>query len=62
MKWVCVNGFKSFIILGKWVVDSVSRTTSHKVPQFYGMNGNTYVGQKKGQNAYLVAIGHDHRR
>ena len=61
MKWVCVHGFKSFIILGKWVVDSVSGTTSHKVPRFYGMKENTCVGQKKGQNAYLVAVGHDHR-
>ena len=47
MKWVCVHGFKSFIILGKWVVDSVSRTTSHKVPRFYGMKENTCVAPKK---------------
>ena len=59
---MCVHGFKSFIILGKWVVDSVYGTTSHKVSRFYGMKGNTYVGKKKGQNAYLVAVGHDHMR
>ena len=47
MKWVCVHGFKSFIILGKWVVDSVSGTTSHRVPRFYSMKENMCVGQKK---------------
>ena len=47
MKWVFVHGFKSFIILRKWVVDSVSRTTSHRVPRFYGMKENTCVGPKK---------------
>ena len=47
MKWVCVDGFKSFIIFGKWVVDSVSRTTSHRVPRFYGIKENACVGQKK---------------
>ena len=43
MKWVCVHGFKSFIILGKWVVNSVFGTTSHRVPRFY--DGHD-VGQK----------------
>ena len=47
MKWVCVHGFKSFIILGKWVVDSVFGTTSHRVPWFYVMKENTCVRQKK---------------
>ena len=47
MKWVCMHGFKSFIILGKWVVDSISGTTSHRVPRFYGMKENTCVGEKK---------------
>ena len=46
MKLVCVHGFKSFIILGKWVVDSVLGTMSHRVPRFYGMKGNTCVGEK----------------
>ena len=44
MKWVCVHGFKSFIILGKWVVDSVSGTMSYRVPQFYGMKENRCDG------------------
>ena len=47
MKWECMHGFKSFIIFGKWVVNSISRTTSHRVPRFYGMKENTCVGGKK---------------
>ena len=31
----------------KWVVDSVSRTTSHRVPWFYDMKENMCVGPKK---------------
>ena len=57
MKWVCVHGFKSFIIPGKWMVDSVSSTSSHKVPRFYGMKENTCVGQKKKRAECLFSCG-----
>ena len=47
MKLVCVHGFKSFNILGKWVVDSVLGTMSHRVPRFIRYEGKYVCWGKK---------------